>query len=40
MAEKRKKWAPPDAVTGLARDQAAPMVSLKVKKPKKTSRGK
>jgi hypothetical protein len=28
---------PPDAVTGLPRDQATPMVSLKVK-PKKTSR--
>jgi hypothetical protein len=39
MAEKPKKRMPPDAVTGLARDRA-PMVSLKVKKPKKTSRGK
>jgi hypothetical protein len=40
MAEKPKKRMPPDAVTGLARSQSAPMVSLKVKKPKKTSRGK
>jgi hypothetical protein len=39
MAEKPKKRLPPDAVKGLARDQA-PMVSLKAKKPKKTSRGK
>jgi hypothetical protein len=40
MAGKSKKRMPPDAVPGLARDQAAPMVSLKAKKPKKTSRGK
>jgi hypothetical protein len=40
MAKKPKKRMPPDAVTGLARDEAAPMVSLKAKKPKKTSRGK
>ena len=40
MARKPKKRMPPDAVTGLSRDPAAPMVSLKVKKPKKTSRGK
>ena len=38
MAAKPKKRLPPDA--GLARDQTAPMVSLKAKKPKKTSRGK
>ena len=40
MAEKPKKRMLPDAVTGLARDQAAPMVSIKTKKRKKTSRGK
>jgi hypothetical protein len=39
MTRKPKKRMPPDAVTGLPRDQATPMVSLKVK-PKKTSRGK
>jgi hypothetical protein len=39
MAQKPKKRMLPDAVTGLARDQV-PMVSLKAKKPKKTSRGK
>jgi hypothetical protein len=32
---KPKKRTLPDAVTGLARDQAAPMVSLKTKKPKR-----
>jgi hypothetical protein len=40
MAQKPKKRTLPDVVSGLARDQAAPMVSLKAKKPKKTSRGK
>jgi len=30
----------PDAVTGLARAQATPMVSMKAKKRKKTSPGK
>jgi hypothetical protein len=40
MAAKPKKRMPPDAVSGLARDQTAPMVSLKTKKRKKTSRGK
>jgi hypothetical protein len=40
MAEKPKKRMFPDAVTGLARDQATPMVSLEAKKRKKTSRGK
>jgi len=40
MAQKPKKRTLPDAGTGLSRDQAAPMVSLKAKKPKKTSRGK
>jgi hypothetical protein len=40
MAAKQKKRLPPDAATGFARDQTAPMVSLKAKKPKKTSRGK
>jgi hypothetical protein len=40
MAGKSKKRMTPDAVTELARDQAAPMVSLKAKKRKKTSRGK
>jgi len=38
MAEKPKKRTP-GAITALARDRA-PMVSLKTKKPKKTSRGK
>ena len=40
MAAKPKKGIAPDAVTDLARDHGAPMVSLKAKKPKKTSRGK
>jgi|SwirhisoilCB1_FD_contig_31_9877103_length_406_multi_2_in_0_out_0_2 hypothetical protein len=40
MAAKPKKQMPPAAASGLARDQGAPMVSLKAKKPKKVSRGK
>jgi len=40
MAAKPKKRVPPDAATGLSRDQKAPMVSLKAKKAKKISRGK
>jgi hypothetical protein len=40
MAAKPKKRMRPGAVSGLARDQTAPMVSLKAKKPKKISRGK
>jgi hypothetical protein len=40
MAAKPKKPLPPDAATGLARDQTAPIVGLKAKKPPKISRGK
>jgi hypothetical protein len=40
MAAKPKKQVRPGAVTGLARDQTAPMVSLKTKRRKKISRGK
>jgi hypothetical protein len=40
ISGKSKKRMPPAAVSELARDRAAPMVSLKAKKRKKTSRGK
>jgi hypothetical protein len=39
MAGKPKKGTPQSSVSALARERA-PMVSLKSKKPKKTSRGK
>jgi hypothetical protein len=40
MAAKPKKQMLPSVVTGLARDQGAPMVSLNAKKPKKISRAR
>jgi len=40
MAAKPKEQLPSGAVSGLARDRSAPMVSLKAKKSKKVSRGK